>query len=184
MSSLNPRKQRNARANGFSLIELLIVVAVILIVSAIAIPNLMRARLAANQAAAVENVRTIDSAAAAYSSTYNIGYPPTLASMGGTNGNPSTCTQAILIDEILATPPHWKTGYKYDYQPKGIPAAVPLPPGCVAGYYNYLITAVPIRVGTTGNNSYCADQPGIIHFDSTGNIAGSTAACDTLPPLQ
>lgn len=172
------------RSAGFSLIELLIVVAIILVIASIAIPNLLKARLATNQAAAVENVRTINTAAAAYASTFNVGFPPTFASMGGVNGNPVTCNAAILLDEVISTAPHWKTGYAFDYEPEGIPETAPVPAGCVDGYYQYLITAVPITLGTTGKNSYCADEPGVIHFDGTGNPAASTAACDALPPLQ
>jgi type IV pilus assembly protein PilA len=172
------------KGKGFSLIELLIVIAVILVIASIAIPNLMRARLAANQAAAAENVRTINTAAAAYSATYNLGFPPTFLSMGGSTGNPATCTAAILIDEVLSTPPHWKSGYIYDYEPEGPAETIAVPPGCVDGYYDYLITAAPVTVGSTGQNSFCADEPGVIHFDSTGNPAASTAACDALPPLQ
>src|SRR6185437_16923966 len=96
-------------ASGFSLIELLIVVAIILIVSAIAIPNILRAKLAARQASAAENVRTITSAAAAYSSTYNNGYPPTLAAMGGTS--PANCDGGMLLDQTLTTGSHTKSGY-------------------------------------------------------------------------
>jgi type IV pilus assembly protein PilA len=169
---------------GFSLIELLIVVAIILVIAAIAIPNLLQARRAANQAAAAENVRTINSAAAAYASTFDLGYPPSFSALGGTTGNPSTCTAAVLIDEVLSTAPHWKSGYAYDYQPEGAAETVQPSPGCVDGYYDYLITAVPLKVGSTGQNSYCADEPGAIHFDPTGNLPASTAACEALPPLQ
>lgn len=185
MSAAHQRRAPQLRAiSGFSLIELLIVVAIILIIASIAIPNLLRAKLAANQASAAENVRTINTAAAAYSSMWNIGYPPSFAAMGGAPNSPSTCSGAVLLDQVLSTAPHWKSGYIYDYQPKGIPLTVSPPPGCVDGYYNYLITAVPMVIGRTGDNSYCADQPGVVHFDSTGNLPASTAACDALPPVQ
>src|SRR5256885_3374243 len=69
-------------ARGFSLIELLIVVAIILIIAAIAIPNLLKSRMAANQASAVGSLRTIDSGEIMYASTYNTGYSPTLAALG------------------------------------------------------------------------------------------------------
>lgn len=185
MSAANQRRDPRTSSNsGFSLIELLIVIAIILIIASIAIPNLLRAKLATNQAAAVQNVRTINTAAAAYSSTWNLGYPPTFAAMGGAPGAPTTCNGAQLLDEVLSTAPHWKSGYIFDYQPKGVPETVSPPAGCVDGYYNYLITAVPMVIGRTGNNSYCADQPGVIHFDSTGNLPASTAACDALPPVQ
>lgn len=185
MSAGKHRSNRwSAATSGFSLIEVLIVVAVILIIASIAIPNLLRAKLATNQAAAVENVRTINTAAAAYSSMWNLGYPPTFAAMGGVTGNPSTCGASGLLDEVLSTAPHWKSGYIFDYQPKGVPETVKPPAGCVDGYYNYLITAVPMVIGRTGNNSYCADQPGVIHFDSTGNLPASSPACDALPPVQ
>lgn len=177
-------RRRTRISTGFSLIELLIVVAIILIIASIAIPNLLKAKIAANQAAAAENVRTINTAAAAYSTMWSIGYPPTFSSLGGSESNPPTCTAAVLIDDVLSTPPHMKSGYSYDYQPAGAAVPIPAPAGCVDGYNSYLITAVPIRIGSSGQNSYCADVPGAIHFDLTGAKAGSPAACEALTPLQ
>lgn len=167
---------------GFSLIELLIVVAIILIIAAIAIPNLLRARMAANQAAGVSNIRTITSAAIVYSSTYSDGYPPDLVTLGG--AGVANCNGAILLDDTLTTPPFHKSGYIYDYQPQGAPIANQ-PAVCAApGFNEYLTTSVPVVVGQTGQTSYCSDQPGEIHFDPLGNKPGSVAACVALPYLQ
>ena len=167
---------------GFSLIELLIVVAIILIIAAIAIPNLLRARMAANQASGASTVRTIDSATIVYSSTYNNGLPPSLTAMGGVGV--ANCNAAGLLDNILTVPPHHKGGYAYDYQPQGAP--IPNPPvACaVPGFNEYLVTAVPVVVGNTAQESYCSDEPGVIRFDISGAKAASVGACQALPPLQ
>jgi type IV pilus assembly protein PilA len=170
------------RRRGFSLIELLIVVAIILIIAAIAIPNLLRARIAANQATGVSNIRTITSASIVYSSTYNNGLPPSLAAMGGVGV--ANCNGAILLDDTLTTPPYHKSGYVYDYQPQGAPITNP-PPSCGApGFNEFLTTAVPVVVGQTGQASYCSDEPGVIRIDTSGAKAASLAACEALPPLQ
>jgi type IV pilus assembly protein PilA len=167
---------------GFSLIELLIVVAIILIIAAIAIPNLLRARMAANQASGVANIRTITSAAIVYSSTYQNGLPPTLTALGGIGV--ANCNGAILLDDTLTTPPFHKSGYAYDYQPQGAPIANP-PASCGApGFNEFLTTAVPVALGNTGQTSYCSDEPGVIRFDPLGAKAASLAACQALPPLQ
>jgi type IV pilus assembly protein PilA len=168
---------------GFSLIELLIVVAIILIIAAIAIPNLLRAKMAANQAAAVSSVRTITSAAVVYSSTYGNYFPPSLAAMGGVPGAAPTCNAAILLDDVISTPPYQKSGYVYNYLPQGAPIPNP-PPGCAPGYLGYLATAAPATPGTTGQTSYCSNEPGVIRFDVAGVPPASQAACNALPILQ
>src|SRR5580693_3566810 len=89
--------------SGFSLIELLIVVAIILIIAAIAIPNLLRSRMAANEASAVGSIRTMNTAAISYNSTYGNGFPPTIASIGNNGTTSVNCTNSGLIDTVLTS---------------------------------------------------------------------------------
>lgn len=182
-SARRQAKQERLRADlGFSLIELLIVVAIILIIAAIAIPNLLRSKMTANQAAAVSNLRTVSTASVSYWITYSNGYPASLAILGG-GVPPATCNLAVLIDESIATAPNQKNGYQYVYT--GTQGNVPIPPaGCTPGFVGYLATAAPLSVGLTGDISYCSSEPGVIHYDTTGATAGSSAACDALPAIQ
>jgi len=174
------RTHRQSLAVGFSLIELLVVVAIILIIAAIAIPNFMRARMAANEAAAASNVRTITTGAVIYHTTWGNGYPPLLSTLSGV-GLAANCNQANLIDSILAS--GQKTGYTYAYTGQGPTVIAPL--GCGApGYEAYLVTATPISVGTTGQRSFCSTEPAVIHDDVTGAPIASPAACEALPALQ
>jgi type IV pilus assembly protein PilA len=178
------RRQRNRddHVRGFSMIELLVVIAIILIIAAIAIPNLIRARMSGNEAAAATSVRTITTAAVIYSTTYGNGYPPTLMALGPPAGPAATCDQADLIDPKLNRAPFQKSGYTYSYTGS---TPVTLGVGCTApGFNGYLVTAVPMIEGFTGTRSYCSEEPGVIHYDVTGNLMGSAAACVALPTLQ
>ena len=169
---------RKQRARGFSLIELLIVVAIILIIAAIAIPNLLRARMAANEASAVGSIRMINTSAVIYSSTWGVQYPGTLAAMAGTLGGTPVCTAALLIDPVLAaatTAALAKSGYFFAYLGA---TATPAAGGCT-GELSYTITGVPAVVGQTGQRGFFSDQSGVIRFNTTG--AAPTLAS---PPLQ
>lgn len=150
-------------SKGFSLIELLIVVAIILIIAAIAIPNLLRSRIAANQASAVGSLRTLNTSEVTYSSTFNVGFSQTLSYLqpDPTGSNP-TSTAAGLIDSVLALGS--KSGYSFAYSPG--------PTDSNSRINTYSFIAVPIT-SSTGTNYYFTDQSGVIRQNST-TTAGST----------
>jgi prepilin-type N-terminal cleavage/methylation domain-containing protein len=153
------------KAKGFSLIELLIVVAIILIIAAIAIPNLLRARLAANEASAVASLRTISTAETMYAATYpTTGYTCTLADLGPpAAGSPADTTGAGILDNVLSN--GQKAGYFFGLQDcAGTPKA------------NYTSTARPVTVGGTGTRAFCSATPGVINFSSDGVIATCLAS--------
>jgi type IV pilus assembly protein PilA len=151
-------------AKGFSLIELLIVVAIILIIAAIAIPNLLRSRIAANQASAVGSLRTLNTAEITYSSTYNVGFTYTMSYLmpPATAGANPTSTAAGLIDSVLGAGS--KSGYSFTYSPGATDTT---------GRINvYGIIAVPIS-SSTGTNYYYTDQSGVIRQNSTTTAAST-----------
>jgi type II secretory pathway pseudopilin PulG len=129
----------------------------ILIIAAIAIPSLLRSRLAANQASAVGSLRTLNTAAITYAATYNMGYPPGISVLGPARGggNPSAAA-AELIDEALAS--STKSGYVFTYIPGEKDSA-----GKIT---TYTIRADPVVPGNTGVNHYFTDQSGVIRQES------------------
>jgi type IV pilus assembly protein PilA len=157
------------KQSGFSLIELLIVVAIILIIAAIAIPNLLRSRMAANEASAVGSIRTINTSAVTYSSTYPAnGYPATLVTLGPSGAGACTAVPATacLIDSVLAA--GTKSGYTFKWTGDGATPSV-----------GYSLIATPVSVGSSGQRMFFSDQSGVIRYATTG--AGATVAS---PPLQ
>ena len=153
------------KQKGFSLIELLIVVAIILIIAAIAIPNLLRSKMAANEASAVASCRTINTAEVVYSSTYNTTnvFSADLASLAGTGctGVPSS-TNACLIDPALAAASTGvgKSGYLFTYSP---------------GAGTYTVNADPVSVNSTGVRQFFTDQTNVIRQATGGQAtAGSS----------
>lgn len=159
------------RQRGFSLIELLIVVAIILIIAAIAIPNLMRAKMAANETSAVGSLRTINTAEITYSSAYpTAGYAATLANLGGASPCTPGSATGCLIDSGLASGN--KSGYVFSAIGAGGPPAT-----------QYFATAVPVTQNQTGIRSFCSFEDATIRVDPTGSAIPSEAACQALQPL-
>ena len=153
-----------SRQGGFSLIELLIVVAIILIIASISIPNLLHSRMAANEASAVGSLRTINTACIAYSTTYG-GFPSNLSNLGSSGAISST--SADLIDNVLAGGS--KTGYTFSYTPG------PVVGGIIAVY---TLTGSPIAPNQTGQRFFFTDESAVIRF----NVSALATVSDA--PLQ
>ncbi len=149
---------------GFSLIELLIVVAIILIIAAIAIPNLLRSRIAANQASAIGSIRIINTAEVTYSSSFGLGYSTNLVKLGPPSGGaPADASAAGLLDSVLAS--GIKSGYSFSYAPGLVDSS--------GKFQGYTLNGAPTQVGTTGSAYYFTDQTYVIRGTTSGPATAS-----------
>ncbi len=169
-------------SRGFSLIELLIVVAIILIIAAIAIPNLLRARIAANEASAGNAIRNINTAEFAYNTAYpSVGYAAALVNLGGVSPCAPTSVQACLIDNALATA-SLGTGSKSGY----VFAATGLTPAGT-GFTAFVSATSPVAYNISGVRNFCSTDDGVIRFNPglSGSVPVTTlAACQAFTSMQ
>lgn len=151
------------RCRGFSLIELLIVVAIILIIAAIAVPNLLKSRIAANESAAVANLKTMTSALTTYNTLYSrCGYPDSLTRLGP--GTPPTPAAAGLLDPVMANDTFVKQGYTYTYLLTSGVGDCAGEPGS-----DYELEAKPVVQNKTGIRGFWVDSSNMIRGDPSGN---------------
>ena len=161
----------NRKQKGFSLIELLIVVAIILIIAAIAIPNLLRSKMAANEASAVGSLRTLNTAAVTYSTTYG-GYPKGLTNLAPATS--ATSTSADLVDSVLAS--GTKSGYSLNANGFGAAPATTFETG-----------AVPVTFNVTGVRDFCVATDGVLRINlgaAGAALPATEAACLAYPIAQ
>lgn len=155
---------RTLRAHaGYSLIELLLVVAVILLIAAIAIPNYFRSRMSANESTTVANLRSMTTALTVYALTFKeCGYPDTLTKLGP--GSPPNNTAANLLEAGMAKDTFNRTGYTYNYRLiGGVGDCTGLPGN------DYEIEARPMMFNRTGLRGFYVNTTLVLRADSDGD---------------
>jgi prepilin-type N-terminal cleavage/methylation domain-containing protein len=145
---------------GFSLIELLIVVAIILVIAAIAVPSYLHSKIEANEASAVYSIRTVNTAQVTYITTYpTIGYASTLNTLASPTSGVTSSANAGVLDWVLgcASAVCPKSGYNFQlFNVSGSPVNA------------YSVSGVPITIGITGNRGFCSDNMNPVLYDPNG----------------
>jgi prepilin-type N-terminal cleavage/methylation domain-containing protein len=148
------QRVRNREASGFSLIELLVVVAVILIIAAIAIPNFISSRMRSNEASAVQSLRNIATAQLVYSTMWGVGFADSMTKLSG-NGVVVDQNNAGLIDQVLAA--GLKSGYVFTF--------TPLATDSQGKVLSFSVAADPQIPGSSGTRHFYTDQSAVIRFN-------------------
>lgn len=165
---------RRPSEKGFTLIELLIVVAIIAIIAAIAVPALLRARIAANEAAAIGDIRTVGSASASYFAANGGFYEGELSCLTEPSGcipNYPTVAPTFLDSQLANLLP--KKGYNRSYVGGAPPPIIPFN-SSPSSASSYVYWATPSGGGQTGVRGFATDSSGIICYSPTGGEAGTT----------
>jgi type IV pilus assembly protein PilA len=156
MNRIRKSDRLRCRKRGFSVIELLVVLGVILIIAALAIPRLLRARMSMNEASAVQSLRSISSAEVIYSVIYGIGFSDSLAKLSG-NGVVINPNNAGLIDQVLAS--GIKSGYVFTFTVLSTDSS--------GRVITYSVTADPIAPGSSGRRYFYEDQTSVIRVNNS-----------------
>ncbi len=166
------------KQSGFSLIELLIVIAIILVIAAIAIPNLLRARMAANESSAAASIRSITIAETAYFTAFpTIGFAVQIQDLGRTAPCTPTPIHACLLDDNLANAVPGSPGHSgYVFLATGINSGSAINGTYVAG-------GVPIVASSTGTRDFCANADAVLRSNPSmgGPPVTTVAACQAYP---